>query len=31
MTAADAEVLRDMLLQAVKTNDAHVGYQDTYG
>jgi hypothetical protein len=31
MTAADAEVLRDMLLQTVKTHDAHVGYQDVYG
>jgi hypothetical protein len=31
MTAADAAVLRDMLLQAVKTHDAHVGYHDIYG
>jgi hypothetical protein len=31
ITIADAEVLRDMLLQAVKTHDAHVGYRDVYG
>jgi hypothetical protein len=31
MTAADAEALRDILLQAIRTYDAHLGYQDTYG
>jgi hypothetical protein len=31
MTAADAEALRDILLQAIKTHNAHLGYQDTYG
>jgi hypothetical protein len=31
MTGADAEQLRDILLQAIKTHDAHVGYRDAYG
>ena len=31
MTAADAESLRDILLQAVKTHDAQVGHRDAYG
>ena len=31
MTAADAEDLRTLLLQAVQTVDAHVGRRDAYG
>jgi hypothetical protein len=31
MTGADAEPLRDILLQAIKTHDAHEGYRDAYG
>jgi len=31
MTAADAEDLRTLLLQAVQTADAHVGRRDAYG
>ncbi len=31
MTAADAEALRNILLQAIRTHDAHLGYQDAYG
>ena len=31
MSAGDAETLRDILLQAVKTHDAQVGYHDAYG
>jgi hypothetical protein len=31
MTATDAESLRDILLEVVKTHDAQVGYQDAYG
>jgi hypothetical protein len=31
MTAADAESLRDLLLQAVRTQDAQPGYKDAYG
>ncbi len=31
MSAGDAETLRDILLQAVKTHDARVGYHDAYG
>jgi hypothetical protein len=31
MTGADAEQLRHILLQAIKTSDAHVEYQDAYG
>jgi hypothetical protein len=31
MTAADAESLRNLLLQAVRTQDAQPGYQDAYG
>jgi uncharacterized protein DUF6883 len=31
MTAADAEVLRELLLEAVRTRDAQVGYEDAYG
>jgi hypothetical protein len=31
MTAADAESLRDVLLQVVKTHDAQEGYRDAYG
>lgn len=31
MTATDTETLRDMLLEAVKTHDAQVGYRDAYG
>ena len=31
LTAADAEVLRDILLQAVKTYDAQIGKRDIYG
>lgn len=31
MTAADAEPLRDLLLQAVRTQDALSGYEDAYG
>jgi len=31
MTAADAEPLRYFLLQAVRTQDAQLGYEDAYG
>lgn len=31
MTADDAGALREILLQAVKTHDAHLGRQDEYG
>lgn len=31
MTASDAEALRDLLLQAVQTYDAHAGFLDAYG
>ena len=31
MTAADVERLRDILLQAVTTHDADLGYRDAYG
>lgn len=31
MTANDAEDLRDILLQAVKTHDAQLGRRDAYG
>ncbi|MFQ6115338.1 MAG: DUF6883 domain-containing protein [bacterium] len=31
MTANDAEELRDMLLQTVKTHDAQLGRRDEYG
>jgi hypothetical protein len=31
MTAADAEVLRDLLLAAVGTQDAQIRYSDVYG
>jgi hypothetical protein len=31
MTAADAESLRFLLLEAVRTHDAQLGYRDAYG
>jgi hypothetical protein len=31
MTAADAESLRFLLLEAVRTRDAQLGYRDAYG
>lgn len=31
ITADDAEALRNILLQAIRTHDARVGYQDAYG
>jgi Domain of unknown function (DUF6883) len=31
MTAADAEALRELLLEAVRTRNAQVGYRDVYG
>lgn len=31
MTSADADVLRELLREAVRTHDAHVGYHDEYG
>jgi hypothetical protein len=31
MTAADAETLRELLLEAVRTQDARTGYLDAYG
>jgi len=31
MTAADAEALRDLLLAAVRTQDAQIGFLDAYG
>jgi hypothetical protein len=31
MTAADAESLREILLQAVRTQDGQPGYNDVYG
>ncbi len=31
MTAGDAEALRDILLQAVQTREAQLGYRDVYG
>jgi hypothetical protein len=31
MTAADAEALREILLQAIKTHDAYLGYRDAFG
>lgn len=31
MTAADAESLRILLLEAVRTRDAQLGYRDAYG
>ena len=31
MTAADAEALRDLLLEAVRTQDAQSGYLDVHG
>jgi hypothetical protein len=31
ITAADAEALRDLLLEAVKNREARVGSQDAYG
>ena len=31
MTAADADTLRRLLLEAVRTRDARLGYRDTYG
>jgi len=31
ITAKDADSLRDLLLQAVRTRDAQLGYKDAYG
>lgn len=31
MTAADAEALRDILIEAARTRDADAGYRDAYG
>jgi len=31
MTAADAEALRDLLLEAVRTQEAQIGFLDAYG
>lgn len=31
MTAGDAEALRELLLEAVRVQDARVGYSDAYG
>ncbi|HWM94727.1 MAG TPA: hypothetical protein VN493_28495 [Thermoanaerobaculia bacterium] len=31
LTAADAESLRDLLLDAVRTHDAQLGFRDDYG